>query len=96
MVVLGVVAGRHGVNIVELVSVETPIANETLRELLVVGLHFRQRGAQRRQIPGHARRLPGFVQHQPVRMFFHNVGDDILAPPVTKLTVFDRSGNHQS
>jgi hypothetical protein len=36
----GVVAPGHGVNIVELVTIEIPIVNEAFGELLVVGLHL--------------------------------------------------------
>ena len=44
VVMLGVVAGRHRVNVVELVAVEVPVADKALGELFVVVLHFGQCG----------------------------------------------------
>ena len=77
VVVFWVVACGHAIYIVELVSIEVPISNESLGQLLVIRLDLRQRRAQRCQISRHASGLAVFVQDQPVRMLFHHLRDAV-------------------
>src|SRR5277367_922645 len=86
--VRGVVAHRDGPNIVQLVAVKPPVANEAFSKLFVVRLHSRYRRAERRQIACHNRGLAVFVEHQPVRVFFHNVGNAEFLSSVAMLSVF--------
>src|SRR6266849_6584763 len=63
---------RNAVDIVELAAVESPVANEFLRQLFVIRPHFRHCRTQHRQAASHARMLAVLVQDQPLRMLLHD------------------------
>src|SRR5437868_1048426 len=73
-----VVASRNGVDVVQLVAIEAPLANELLRELLVVFLNLGQPGTEYSQTTKHSRGLAIFVQHGPIRMFLHYFRDYVF------------------
>src|ERR1700683_2651450 len=84
---LGVVAARNRVNVVELVPVEIPIADETLRKLFVVLADRGQWGTKRRQVSRHPRRLSFFVKDQPVGMLLDDIGDDVFVVLIFELSI---------
>src|SRR5258708_9302894 len=85
---LGVVTTGNGPNVVQLVSVKSPVFDETLRQLFVVRLHLGNSRAQRCKVACHPRRLSAFVQDQPVRMLLHNIGYGTLSSSVSVLSIF--------
>ena len=89
VMVLGVEARRHGVNVVELVAVEIPVTYEPRGQLFVVLAHFPERGTKGCQVAGHARRLPLFVDNEPVGMLFHHIGNNIFVILVLISSILD-------
>ncbi len=83
---------RNGENIVELVTVEIPIANKFFGELLEVGLNFRNGGTEDGEVARHASGLAIFAEHQPVGMLLDHVGDDEFAAAVAVVAVFHADG----
>ena len=75
---LRVIASWNGVDVVQLVAVKAPVANEFFRQLLVILLHFWQRRIENCEITEHAGRFAIFAQHKPVRMFLHYLRHDVF------------------
>jgi hypothetical protein len=67
-----VVAEWWSVNVVELVPVKTPVADEFFSELLVVSLHLRHGRAECGQATRHVSVLAILVKNEPLGMFFHD------------------------
>src|SRR5579872_592249 len=83
-----VVASGNAVDIVELRAVESPIANEFFSELLEICLDFRHCRAKSCEVASHARVLAVLVEDEPVRMFLHDLRDDVLVRLPSSLPVF--------
>src|SRR5262249_5956298 len=78
VMMLGVVAGRDRLDVVELVSIEVPVHDETFREFAVIFANFWQSRAQRRQVTCHARWLPILIKGEPVGMLFRHIRQRVL------------------
>src|ERR1700730_7072812 len=78
----GVVAKRRRPDVVQLVSVKSPLADETLGQLFVICLHLGHCRAERHKGARHPGGLPIFVEDQPIRMLLHDVRDTKLSPSV--------------
>ena len=87
-----VVAHGHGIDVVELRAVVSPIANEFLRELLVVSLHFGHSRTKSGQIARHASVLAILIQDEPLGMFLHDFGHDVLVRLPLPFAVLRRQG----
>src|SRR5450432_132907 len=95
VMMFGVVAGRDGEGKIQLVAVESPIADEASGELPIIFLHFGKRGTQSCEATGHAGVLAVVGQHQPFGMLLYNVGELVgaVVQDVGAVSVLDHNGN---
>src|SRR5208282_2777334 len=83
-----VVTFWNAVDVVQLAAVESPVTNEFLRELLVIGANFGHCRTQHSQAARHVRMLAVLVEDEPLRMLFCDFGYRIFVRFVFSFAIF--------